>query len=449
MSSYIGRLALIYAAICVVTLVMLFPIYKEIESQQKENIRSMLAPDCPYCKLRKLYIKDGPFALKQYLDQSPKWISVKFLTLNKLKCFSSSVWLQQEVSKAAELISSDKLYVTFNINPSAGKKLTLVYLELGKYVVIEEKLFKPANKATEVADQANNYLALSLLITLIIICAFLLSTLYIARKIYKKINNISLISESISKTGDLSKRIPVNEDNNEFNRLAKQLNQTFATIEAKVSDITNMSNTLAHELKTPLTQLAHQIEALNIPHDEYITLKSSADNATEVFNSILRISRLESGNARLIKELSNIEEIITDSVDLLSPLADLKQQNLLMNLKQIKAFVDKNLIFQAVLNLLDNAIKYAPDESDITISTIIKEHTLMISIQNACGPIEQKELDNLTSRFVRGSNANNNDGLGLGLTLVNAIVAAHQGDLKLEATAEGFKASLLIAFKTE
>ncbi|MDK1289840.1 HAMP domain-containing sensor histidine kinase [Pseudoalteromonas umbrosa] len=447
MNSYIGRLATAYVCLCAVTLVMLFPIYKEIESQQNVHIKNILVPDCPYCELRQKYIKDGPFALKQYLNQDSKWISFKFLALDEITRFSTSVWLQQEVIKAAELISSDKLYVTFNINPSAGKKLTLVYLELDNYVVIEEKLLKPANKATEVAEKVSDYLSLSLLITALIISTFLLSTLYISRKIYQKINKINLISESISKTGDLSKRIPVNDDNNEFNRLAKQLNQTFATIEAKVCDISNMSNTLAHELKTPLTQLTHQIEALDIPYDEYVILKNSAEKATDVFNSILRISRLETGNARLIKELSDINEIITDSVDLLSPIAELKKQNLQINTKPIQAHVDKSLIFQAVLNLLDNAIKYSPDESDIKLSADINEHTLIISIQNACKPIDQKEINNLTSRFIRGSNTNNSDGLGLGLTLVNAIAAAHQGELKLKTTGERFTVTLLIALK--
>ncbi|AOT07586.1 HAMP domain-containing sensor histidine kinase [Pseudoalteromonas luteoviolacea] len=445
MNSYIGRLALVYICICVVTLIMLFPIYKEIESQQKVNIQNILVPDCPYCELRRAYIQDGPSALKQYLNQDSKWISSKFVALDEIERFSTSVWLQQEVSKAAELIGPDRLYVTFNTNPSVGKKLTLIYLELDNYVVLEEKLLEPENKAIEVTDQANNYLTLSLLITLFIICTFLLSTLYISRKIYKKINDISLISESISKTGDLSKRIPVNDDNNEFNRLAKQLNQTFATIEAKVSDIRNMSNTLAHELKTPLTQLAHQVEDLNIPYDEYVILKNSTERAAEVFNSILRISRLETGNARLIKELSDIEGIIIDSVDLLLPIAELKTQKLQVNTKPMRAYVDKNLIFQAFLNLLDNAIKYSPNKSDIAIFTDINEHTLLISIQNTCEPIQQEELDNLTSRFIRGSNANSSDGLGLGLTLVNAIIVAHHGELKLETTGKEFKATLLIS----
>lgn len=448
MNSYIGKLVLIYFFITVAMLMALIPIYNTIESQQSSKIETILQPQCAYCELRDIYAKEGRDALKLHMFEKPqdKWLTTLIFKSNEMDKVSSSPWVQSEVMSAMALINENKIEVTVNVNPTAGKELILIYLDSDTYLLIEQYLSvsqqTPLNTIEEVKTQVNQALFQSLFITLFFTTLIFILTLYFSRKIYKKLNNINEISESIYATGDLSKRIPHTNGNSEFDRLAKQLNITFEAIENKVSDIRNISNTLAHELKTPLTRLTHQIEELNIPEEKHLLLKDSAYKANDIFNAILRISHLESGSARISRTTVNIENIVTDAVEFLAPMAEIKDQNVFVDIEAVNVQVDQSLTSQALINLLDNAIKYSPHSTTIQVHGMVQGNSLVISVQNATAKITADELRMLKQRFKRGSNTLNNEGLGLGLALVEAITIAHHGSLKLESGEFGFRAAI-------
>ncbi len=215
-------------------------------------------------------------------------------------------------------------------------------------------------------------------------------------------------------------------------------------IEGKVEDIKQISNNIAHDLRTPLTSLHNRLEELESGNPAITDLTSQVNQILETFNALLRISHLESGNAHISVQDVDLETIVGDVIALFAPLAEEKGQNISMELEAQTVKADINLLFQALANLLENAIKYAQGNAHILIGSIEDNRQVLIKVQDDGPGIPDDRLKDVIERFVRLDATGSSPGSGLGLSMVRAIAKVHQGALTLNNLRNGFVATIAL-----
>jgi signal transduction histidine kinase len=283
--------------------------------------------------------------------------------------------------------------------------------------------------------------------------------LLISRSVLRRIEAVTQISRTIM-AGDLSKRIPTNGSGDELDRLAASLNAMLARIEELVMALREVSDNIAHDLKTPLTRLRNRAEAaLRSPNgsasyrDGLTKTIEEADELIKTFNSLLLIARLESGT--IAESMSPVDPaaIIGDVAELYEPVAEEVGLQLEMTAPVGLAIVaNRELISQAVANLVDNAIKYATDVDgrgaapDGKISITLGKVADMVEIGVADrGPgVAPEDRERALKRFVRLEKSRSRPGSGLGLSLVAAVARLHGGAIRLEDNAPGLRAVLAL-----
>jgi signal transduction histidine kinase len=254
--------------------------------------------------------------------------------------------------------------------------------------------------------------------------------------------------------GDFSQRIESRGTQDEFDQLAGNLNHMLDRIEQLMSDLRHAGDSIAHDLRTPLTRLRHSLESAMQIEDAGELRESVGESIADVdrllatFSALLRIARLESGGYRLRREPLILAELVSDALELYDVVAEEKRIAIDTEL-DADAIVagDRDLVFQLIANLLDNAIKYTPDDGDIRIKvtrTAIKAQ--LDVIDNGPG-VPEEELDRVTRRFYRVDGSRSHPGSGLGLSLVQAVAAHHDAELVLANANPGLKVS--VAFPAE
>ena len=175
--------------------------------------------------------------------------------------------------------------------------------------------------------------------------------------------------------GDLSQRVLLSGDNDEFDQLARNLNRMLDKIETLLDDIHRVSDNIAHDMKTPLARLRARLETLvqsshedfTSRHDLDVALRES-DQLLTMFNVVLRIARIEASPHIQPTEHVNLAILARDLIDLYEPLATEKSLTLSCPTNQgVVIAGDRDMLFQAFSNLIDNAIKYAPSKSDVAL----------------------------------------------------------------------------------
>jgi signal transduction histidine kinase len=266
----------------------------------------------------------------------------------------------------------------------------------------------------------------------VIVFVVAITSLGVAYYVVSRINKIADTADDIIATGNLSDRLYVESQWDDLSKLTLVLNQLLDKIESSVHSITSVSDNIAHDLRTPLTRLKGHIEELT-DSEERARLIVECDNILAIFNSLLRISDIE--NSSKIAGFTNIllDEVVSDAVDLYVPLIDEKNINLSFSCSHIPEFVgDKDLIFQAFANVLDNAIKFTPENGQIIVNLAQRSSQIVFSVDDTGRGVGQDSIVKLTERFYREDKSRSTSGNGLGLSLVAAIVALHGGKIWFE-----------------
>ncbi len=283
----------------------------------------------------------------------------------------------------------------------------------------------------------------------------LVGGLIISFQSIKRIDRISRVSQSIN-AGDLHLRIPLSKHNDDIEEVSRNLNNMLDRIDGLMTGMREVTNNIAHDLRTPLTRLRANIEMISQKgqgeiRDEAEKALVETDNLLNTFASLLRISQVESGAGHLQKEQINLSELIGEVMDFYDVLAEEKQQHLSLAIdKNIIVYGDKTLISQAIVNLFTNAVKYTPENGRIRLSlTANKASSLAELIIHDSGKgVPEDELDKITRRFYRLEKHRAVDnGNGLGLSMVKAIVEAHGGQLIFENDV-GLKAIIHLPIKS-
>jgi signal transduction histidine kinase len=269
-------------------------------------------------------------------------------------------------------------------------------------------------------------------VLIVIVFVIAITSLGVSYYVVSRINNIADTAGDIITTGNLSDRLYIESQWDDLSKLALVLNQLLDKIESSVKAITSVSDNIAHDLRTPLTRLKGHIEDLK-DSKERAELIEECDNLHGIFNSLLRISDIENSNK--ISGFSNImlDEILGDAVDLYSPLVEAKNITLTFETDIILLFVgDKDLLFQSFANVLDNAIKFTPENGQIAVKLKQQDVAVVFSVDDSGLGVSEENIVNLTQRFYREDDSRTTNGNGLGLALVSAIVSLHGGKIWFE-----------------
>jgi len=281
----------------------------------------------------------------------------------------------------------------------------------------------------------------------------------VGRAALKRIDSVSAASSRIME-GDLSGRLPVTGAGDEFDRLSENLNAMLARIGELNDGLKQVSDNIAHDLKTPLTRLRNRAEAAltgnRKPAEYRETLEATiaeSDQLIKTFNAILMISRLEAGYSAEQQQQVDLSQLMDDVVELYDPFAEEAGVAFAANKPTSRITINGNreLLAQALSNVVDNAIKYSPGGHEKPAVAVKLERAgpeIRLSVSdNGPGIPEEADRQRATERFVRLEKSRSQPGSGLGLSLARAIVKFHGGRLDLEPLNPGLSVTMVFAEK--
>jgi signal transduction histidine kinase len=269
---------------------------------------------------------------------------------------------------------------------------------------------------------------------------------FMSRNFLHRVDAITQTSHKIM-AGDLSGRMPIVGSGDELDRLSISLNEMLSQIERLMQGMKEVSSNVAHDLKTPLTRMRARVE-LALRHNDKQEHRGAlnqtieeCDSLLRTFNALLSIAKSEAGQVGQKFETHNLHEILTDVAELYEPMAEVAGGTLHTDIATIlNVSGDRQLIAQAVSNLLENAIKYGKGEISLMGKIIAKNVVITVSDKGAGVPIGDRER--VLKRFVRLDESRSKPGNGLGLSLVASVMTLHNGRLVLEDNEPGLRAVL-------
>ena len=349
---------------------------------------------------------------------------------------SNVLTLQPGVLNQTGWINRPFKYESFAEMPERG------HLAIGYVIELENGLRLLIGRDLGDPERLHNVVRQALLIALTIMgVGALIIWFAIGRNALKRMDRMSSASGKIM-AGDMMQRLPVSGSGDEFDRLSNSLNEMLDRIVRLNEGLRQVSDNIAHDLKTPLTRLRNKAAdavATEDPDERRIALDgiiSESDQLIRTFNALLMISRVEAGSVAAEMSSLNLSAIVEDSAELYGPVAEEAGLVLEANIEaDVTIGGNRELIGQALFNLLDNAIKYAADSSEdpkIRLS-LRKEGRKAIVVIADNGPgIPEALFEDVKKRFVRLDASRSKPGTGLGLSLVDAVAGMHGGTFRLE-----------------
>jgi signal transduction histidine kinase len=277
---------------------------------------------------------------------------------------------------------------------------------------------------------------------------------WVSRRLLARVDNLSATTRTIM-AGDLSRRLPVSGSGDELDRLAESLNLMLGRIEQLMAGMREVSDNIAHDLKTPLNRLRNRVEeALREPPDE-TTYRAAlertieeADGLMKTFNALLSIARLEAGAGGDDRDSLNLSAVVGDAAELYEPVAEERGIALKVDLaSHLPVRGNRQLLGQAIANLIDNALKYGGvpaaqangHASEVVVSTSSHDGLAEIAVSDRGPGVPEQERERVLSRFVRLEASRSEPGSGLGLSLVAAVARLHGGTVRLEDNKPGLR----------
>ena len=295
----------------------------------------------------------------------------------------------------------------------------------------------------------------SLFLTALLMVALgLASWLFVSRRVLKRIESVADTSRQIM-TGDLTGRLEVTGTADEFDRLAISLNAMLVRIERLMSGLKEVSDNIAHDLKTPLTRMRNRVEtalANAATEEEYrealqATIEDS-DQLIRTFNALLMIARVEAGSSDVEFEEIDVSDLVHDVCELYEPLAEEAGCDFNVDVDSpVMVRGNRELLSQAVANLIDNAIKYSNAGSgagEVAIQIERRTDKVAVVIKDNGPGIAEEDRERVTERFVRLEASRSKPGAGLGLSLVTAVAGLHDGSLEMSDNDPGLSAELIL-----
>jgi signal transduction histidine kinase len=258
--------------------------------------------------------------------------------------------------------------------------------------------------------------------------------------------------------GDLKHRLPTDRSQDELSTLSTTINGMLDQIEQLVHGVRNVSNSIAHDLRTPLAELRSRLEELALirpaPEATFAEIDGAVadvDRVIRIFDALLRLAEIDAGLRRSGFIAFDLVDLAGTAVEFYAPAAELKDIRLQLHAEgSLKVSGDPVLLAQALSNLIDNALKYTPENGaiDVTLQRRAGERAEIAVTDNGPG-IDDAEKAKVVERFYRGDASRGTPGVGLGLSLAQAVAKLHGSALELSDRGPGLRVVLTMALSEE
>lgn len=295
----------------------------------------------------------------------------------------------------------------------------------GRYLVIGRQI----DEITEIAKVVMRALSLGLL------PAFILTifiAMFLSNRVFVRVTELNRKIQHVV-TSELRERLPTSGRGDTFDQIAVSVNHMLGDIESLVREIAAVGDNIAHDLRTPLTRVRVRLErgrAHAASLDELRTVVDQAigglDQSLAIITALLRIAEIE--HSRRLEGFSQVPlgPLVREIWDLYDPIAEDKGVTLRVNsADETTVHGDRDLLFEAAANLVDNAIKFTPKGGHVDLTLLRREDGAVVQVRDTGPGISESEREAVTKRFYRSDKSRRTEGLGLGLSLVAAIVKLH------------------------
>ncbi len=273
----------------------------------------------------------------------------------------------------------------------------------------------------------------------------------VSTSVLRRVESVARTSRAII-AGNLSQRVPMRGSDDEFDHLAASVNAMLDRIEDLMRSMRQVSNDIAHDLRTPLTRLRQRLELARRQDVPVLELRKALGDSTrqidailETFGALLRIAQIEAGQGVTVDAPVDISALLTSIAEDFTPAAEDRGQTIATNLEPgLEVSGDRPLLTQMVVNLLENALRHSPSGARISLSGVKDHLGVCIAVADNGPGIPEDERENVLRPFYRLETSRTTEGNGLGFGLVTAIVKRHGGTLTLDDNQPGLRVSVLL-----
>jgi len=272
----------------------------------------------------------------------------------------------------------------------------------------------------------------------------LLGAWLLRRALERRLSPIYRTAAAIG-TGDMTRRVPLSDRGDEFDKLGGTMNAMLDRIAQLMEGVRGVSDAIAHDLRTPIARARAKLEEALVSAKDEEALRGAVeqgiadlDAIARVFQAVLRIAEVEAGARRAAFAPTDLAPMLNDLAELYGAAAEAREQRLVTEIAPAVALVgDRDLIGQAVANLLDNALKFTPMGGTVRLSALVEGDLAEIAVADDGPGMPEGDRVRAGERFFRADAARTTPGSGLGLSLVRAVAALHGGAARLEDTHPG------------
>jgi hypothetical protein len=439
-------LAVAYVALGIVSLVLFAaPLWYAWQVTIQDGRSEILQSDAQ--RLTDVYRRDGGVALKNFIDARVNMQiagdRILLFTDSTLKPLSGNLRIWPSNVPAAT--GNYRINIDFG---DRARQDTLVHVaHLGDYYLLvgrDNKLFAPLERRF--------WYGLTAAIAVLSIAGLMVG-LITRRALMSRVYSIGRTVTAIIH-GDLKHRLPTNLSDDELDTLARTINGMLEQIEQLVHGVRNVSNSIAHDLRTPLAELRSRLEELALmrpPPDatfsEIDGAVADVDRVIRIFDALLRLAQIDAGLRRSGFVTLDLAELAATAVEFYAPAAELRNIRLTLHAQApLQVSGDPVLIAQALSNLIDNALKFAPENGLIEVTIRRRSDGLAEIAVTDNGPgILDSEKAKVVERFYRGDASRGTPGVGLGLSLAQAVAKLHGSALELSNRDPGLRAVIAVA----
>ena len=301
-------------------------------------------------------------------------------------------------------------------------------------------------------DMLRRLLGQTLLYALLMVGALsTLGAIVVRNLFHRMVSNVAGTASRIA-AGDLAQRVPLVGNGDEFDQVALTINDMLDRIARLMDGVRQVSNSIAHDLRTPITRARAELEDALRHTDDPDALRQAVergvddlDGITKVFEALLRISEIEAGARRSAFAVFDLVPLLAGLGEFYAALAE--DRGLVLAVEVPASLMlrgDRALLQQAVANLLDNALKFSPEGSIVRLEAARRDSRIVIRVVDQGPGIPEADRARAPERFFRGETARNTPGSGLGLALVQAVMQLHGGELRLGDAGPGLSATLAL-----
>lgn len=384
-------------------------------------------------------VKRQAFILAQAAGEKKIFFRLLYITGEVFSSSNMSYWRDIGINRVAIkrlLDSRSPIFDTISV-PDRKHEIRVLYAVIGPGMILQ--LGQSMENHTRIIEVFRKVFITTMVI--IFVLAVVVGW-FMARRALVGVEAVTRTARRISE-GSFEERVPVKKRADEIDQLALTFNQMLDRIETLVTGIKEMSDNIAHDLKSPITRIRGIAEVSmtsDVSLKEYEAMAAGTieecDRLLDMINTMLIISRTEAGVNKLDCQKLDIANLVRDACDIFRSPAEDKDISMVYNGPEpISIYGDIRLIQRMVANLLDNAIKYTPARGNIDV-TVARDgdQSVQIAVKDNGSGIARQDLEHIFERFYRCDPSRSQAGTGLGLSFARAVARAHKGDITVVST---------------